>query len=77
MEKICISKAKQPIHAISGSLNENKEPNLTTNHRLPRAKRFVNYAFKTGKEGVVGSIDVNLFINYTWMLSYMHFDASI
>jgi hypothetical protein len=38
---------------INGSLNEDKEPNLTTNHRSPRAKRFVNYALKTGMQGVL------------------------
>jgi hypothetical protein len=37
---------------INRSLNEDKEPNLTTNHRSPRAKRFANYALKTGMEGV-------------------------
>jgi hypothetical protein len=37
---------------INGSLNEDKELNLTINHRSPRAKRFVNYALKTGMEGV-------------------------
>jgi hypothetical protein len=37
---------------INGSLNEDKEPNLTTNHRSPRAKRFANYALKTGMKGV-------------------------
>jgi hypothetical protein len=37
---------------INGSLNKEKEPNLTTNHRSPRAKRFVNYALKTGMERV-------------------------
>jgi hypothetical protein len=37
---------------INGSLNENKELNLTTNHRSPRAKRFANYALKIGMEGV-------------------------
>jgi hypothetical protein len=38
---------------INGSLNEDKEPNLTTNHRSPWAKRFANYALKIGMEGVV------------------------
>jgi hypothetical protein len=38
---------------INGSLNEDKELNLTTNHRSPRAKRFVNYALKTRMEGVI------------------------
>jgi hypothetical protein len=38
---------------IIESLNENKEPNLTTNLRSPRAKRFANYALKTGTEGVL------------------------
>jgi hypothetical protein len=38
---------------INRSLNEDKELNLTTNHRSPRAKRFANYALKTGMEGVV------------------------
>jgi hypothetical protein len=28
------------------------EPNLTTYHRSPRAKRFTNYALKTGMEEV-------------------------
>jgi hypothetical protein len=37
---------------INGSLNEDKEPNLTTNHISPRAKRFANYALKTGMEEV-------------------------
>jgi hypothetical protein len=37
---------------INGSLNEDKEPNLTTNHRSPWAKRFANYALTTGMEGV-------------------------
>jgi hypothetical protein len=30
-----------------------KEPNLTTNYRTPRAKRFANYALKIGMEGVI------------------------
>jgi hypothetical protein len=38
---------------INVFLNKDKETNLTTNHRLTRAKRFANYAFKTGIEGVV------------------------
>jgi hypothetical protein len=38
---------------INGFLNEDKELNLTTNHRPPRAKRFANYALKTGMEGVL------------------------
>jgi hypothetical protein len=37
---------------INGSLNKDKELNLTTNHRSPRSKRFVNHALKTGTEGV-------------------------
>jgi hypothetical protein len=37
---------------INGSLNKDKESNLTTNHRSPRAKRFANYALKTGMEEV-------------------------
>jgi hypothetical protein len=37
---------------INGSLNEDKESNLTTNHRSSWAKRFANYALKTGMEGV-------------------------
>jgi hypothetical protein len=37
---------------INESLNEEKELNPTTNHRSPRAKRFANYALKTGMEGV-------------------------
>jgi hypothetical protein len=37
---------------INGSLNKDKEPNLTTNRRSPSAKRFANYALKTGMEGV-------------------------
>jgi hypothetical protein len=37
---------------INGSLNEDKESNLTTNYRSTRAKRFINYALKTGMEGV-------------------------
>jgi hypothetical protein len=37
---------------INRSLNKDKELNLTTNHRSPRAKRFANYALKTGMEGV-------------------------
>jgi hypothetical protein len=37
---------------INESLNKDKVPNLTTNHRSPRAKRFVNYALKTRMEGV-------------------------
>jgi hypothetical protein len=37
---------------INGSLNKDKEQNLITNHRSPRAKRFANYALKTGMEGV-------------------------
>jgi hypothetical protein len=37
---------------INESLNEDKELNFTTNHRSPRAKRFANYALKTGMEGV-------------------------
>jgi hypothetical protein len=41
------------ILLINESLNEDKEPNLTTNHRTPRAKRFTNYALKTGMEGVL------------------------
>jgi hypothetical protein len=42
---------------INGSLNEDKELNLTTNHRSPRAKRFANYALKTGMEGVFEIIE--------------------
>jgi hypothetical protein len=38
---------------INESLNDEKEPNLTTNHRSPRAKRYANYALKTGTEGVL------------------------
>jgi hypothetical protein len=38
---------------INEYLNEDKEPNITTNHRSPRAKRFTNYALKTGMEGVL------------------------
>jgi hypothetical protein len=38
---------------INGSLNEEKELNLTTNHRSPRAKRFTNYALKTEMEEVI------------------------
>jgi hypothetical protein len=37
---------------INRFLNEDKEPNLTTNHKSPRAKRFTNYALKTGMDGV-------------------------
>jgi hypothetical protein len=48
---------------INGSLNEDKELNLTTNHRSPRAKKFANYALKTGMEGVVGIINLALNIN--------------
>jgi hypothetical protein len=43
---------------INGSLNEDKELNLTTNHRSPRAKRFANYALKTGMEGVLPTMEV-------------------
>jgi hypothetical protein len=38
---------------INESFSENKEPNVTTNHRSPRAKKFENYALKTGMEGVI------------------------
>jgi hypothetical protein len=38
---------------INRSLNEDKEPNLTTNHKSPMTKRFANYAFKTGAERVL------------------------
>jgi hypothetical protein len=44
---------------INGSLNEDKEPNFTTNHRSPRAKRFANYALKTGMEGVASSKEMS------------------
>jgi hypothetical protein len=37
---------------INGSLNEDKELNVTTNHRSPRAKIFANYALKTRMEGI-------------------------
>jgi hypothetical protein len=37
---------------INGSLNEDKELNLTTNHSSPRANRFVNYTLKTRMDGV-------------------------
>jgi hypothetical protein len=46
---------------INGSLNEDKELNLTTNHRSPRAKRFANYALKTGMEGVLQFLDYSIF----------------
>jgi hypothetical protein len=47
---------------INGSLNKDKEPNLTTNHRSPRAKRFANYALN--RDGgsmfsLFGEISVN------------------
>jgi hypothetical protein len=38
---------------INESLNEDKELNLTTNLKLPKVKRFTNYALKTGMEGVI------------------------
>jgi hypothetical protein len=44
---------------INESLNEDKYPNHTINHRSPRAKRFANYALKTGMEGV-SSIDTKI-----------------
>jgi hypothetical protein len=47
---------------IHESLNEDKELNLTTNHRSPRAKRFANYTLKTGMEGV--------FVDVPWILIY-------
>jgi hypothetical protein len=37
---------------INESLNEDKELNLTTNHRSPWAKEFANCVLKTGMEGV-------------------------
>jgi hypothetical protein len=53
MSSFYISKAKQPMHALNMSLNKDKELNLTTNHRSPRAKKFTNYALKTRIEGVL------------------------
>jgi hypothetical protein len=38
---------------INWSLNEDKEPNLTTNYRSSIAKRFANYALKTEMEEVI------------------------
>jgi hypothetical protein len=38
---------------INVLLNEDNEPNSTTNHRSPRAKRIANYAVKIGIEGVL------------------------
>jgi hypothetical protein len=40
---------------INKSLNDDKELSLTINHRSPRTKRYANYAFKTGIEGVFNS----------------------
>jgi hypothetical protein len=37
---------------INESLNEDKEPNFTTNHISHRDKIFANYALKTGMKGV-------------------------
>jgi hypothetical protein len=59
---------------INGSLNEDKETNLTTNHRSPRAKRFTNYALKTEMEGVrrwcIYDTQINSWILYHNILLY-------
>jgi hypothetical protein len=48
---------------INVFLNENKESNLTTNHRSPRAKRFTNYALKARMEEVY----IFKWVNYVWL----------
>jgi hypothetical protein len=61
---------------INGPLNEDKELNLTINHKSPRVKRFANYVLKTGMEGVliiaIFFLDGSLFSHIFKNASIMH-----